>query len=178
MIYILWRKIRKRERGIDQNLIRLKPWNWKGPVLNRWHEGRKYGGTPDLPVESTDYTRLTQEPMDEHMTQMNKDSWHSSGVKRKQNQTKREIYKKSLIFVSKSHHIQMDDDAPGNIVLLGEIVFVHHPRADPLQFLSWMGHSKFYVGTLHVIYRWHIWSTFGSFNIKWKSEGDILKAVA
>ena len=88
------------------------------------------------------------------------------------------LYFLIYLFVSRSHHIQMDDDAPGNIVLLGEIVFVHHPRADPLQFLSWMGHSKFYVGTLHVIYRWHIWSTFGSYNIKWKSEGDFLKAVA
>ena len=80
-------------------------------------------------------------------------------------------------------HIFMDDDAPGSIVLLGEIVFVHqrspHPRADPLQFFSWMGHSKFYVGTLHSIYWWHIWSTFGLWYLpKWKSVGDFLESAA
>ena len=80
-------------------------------------------------------------------------------------------------------HIFMDDDAPGSIVLLGEIVFVHqrspHPRADPLQFFSWMGHSKFYVGTLHSIYWWHIWSTFGLWYLpKWKLQGDFLESAA
>ena len=158
----------------------------------------------------TDYTG----PMDEHMTQMNKDSWHSSRMKRKQKQKYIKcLFESTLTTVAKqackfgctswgtqSHLIKdcvfsrvifLDMQSnnlwqylhfkviiskwtmtPQGALFYWVKLFLYHQKS-PTQELIHYNFSvewaiqKVYVGTLHIIiiYWWHIWSTFGSYNI-------------